>query len=241
MFPAFVVVRRSALGQLRRATAGCGGNLRLEPLAPEDPAASRRRAQFGDPPFVQRLPEQRAIGGVPLGRGRAEGGEHNVVGHHRVGGAVGVSAVARPRVVPGRGDHVRADGIELDVPIAGQQMAFALDRCRPEASFPQRARAPVGRVDVAYVADPEPLHQARWPIRGAGGQQEMDVVGHQDIGMNSTAMVLRRLGQQPPIAGVVGVAEEDRPNKSTTTPITRGLLDYFLKHLRGTQVGKTSE
>ena len=111
---------------------------------------------------------------------------------------------------PPPGHHARADGIELDVAIAGQQVALALDRRRPKASLPERAGPPVGRVDMPDIADAEPLHHPRRAVGGAGGQQQVHVVGHQDIGVHGASVVPRRLRQKPAIARIVVVMEEDR-------------------------------
>jgi len=65
-----------------------------------------------------------------------------------------------------------------------------------EPPFPQGAGTGVGPVDVLNIALPQRLHQ----LPGATGrrrrQQQMDMVGHQHIGVD-TALRLRRVLAQP--------------------------------------------
>src|SRR5690606_39108348 len=49
-------------------------------------------------------------------------------------------------------------------PATGEEIGLAVDRRGAVAALPQRAGAPVGRVDVPDVAPPERLHHARHAV-----------------------------------------------------------------------------
>ena len=93
--------------------------------------------------FFYLFVDQGAVGGLSCG---GCGGKQRVLlvrGDERRGLPQCVMVVARPGVVGGITGHVSSDGIEFDVAVAGEQIAVGIDQCSLEASFPQRAGAPI--------------------------------------------------------------------------------------------------
>ena len=106
----------------------------------------------------------------------------------RVGSAERVAGVAGPGIVGRVGDHPCANGIELDVTQALQEVCFGIDRARLVAPLPQRARAVIAVIDVPDVTPTEGLHHA---CDGAGRRrryQQVHVIGHQHVAMDGAAL-----------------------------------------------------
>ena len=66
----------------------------------------------------------------------------------------------------------------------------------------------IGPVDVLNVALPKPLHQGGEIRLGGRGHQQMDVVGHQHIGMNRYAARPRQSPKRVEIDLAVFIAEK---------------------------------
>lgn len=75
----------------------------------------------------------------------------------RIGLAKGVGAVTGPAIIFGGIDHRGAYGIELDIAVAGEQIALFLDGVRLETAFLQGSGALVAVVDVGYEPSAECL------------------------------------------------------------------------------------
>lgn len=112
--------------------------------------------------------------------------------------------MARPSVVAGLGHHAGPRGIEFDIAIAGEQVSIAVDQCGLEPAFPKRAGAPIASVEGADVTASDGLHHARRTTRCIRCEQQVDVVGHQYIGMQGAAVLVRGFAQFLPVAQVVG-------------------------------------
>jgi hypothetical protein len=84
-------------------------------------------------------------------------------------------------------NHASTHRIELDVPVAGKDVLLGLRQAGTEATFPERAAAAIDAVDVLDVALTQMLHQKRCAAAGLGSQQQMNVIGHQHIGVDSAA------------------------------------------------------
>ena len=119
-----------------------------------------------------------------------------------------VRTEARPGIGAGSIDHSGAHGIELDVALATQQIAFGLNDAGPETPLPQRTAAIVDAIDVLHVALSQVLHQQRGPIAPARREQQVHVVGHQDIGVDRAYVARRQLLQMVEIAAVVVIGKE---------------------------------
>src|SRR5690606_18964885 len=171
--------------------AGAASQLALDGLAEavvaENVLALERRADLPDFVRVQPGDDQRAVGGSACRVVGAERAVTRVGLDQRVGRAARVGGVARPRVIRRIGHHPGAHRVELDVPVAPQQVVVAVDQAGLVAAFPQGAGAAVAVVDVADVAPAEGLHEARQRRGLLRGQQQVHVVGHQHVRMHMAA------------------------------------------------------
>ena len=79
----------------------------------------------------------------------------------RVAGAGKMRVHTRPTIVLRLLDHGGAYRVELDVAHDSQQVALTLHRTRLEASLPQRAAAPVFKVECLHVGLANPAHGTR--------------------------------------------------------------------------------
>lgn len=86
--------------------------------------------------------------------------------------------------------HLGPDRVQLDVAVAGQDVVLALGEAGPEATLPKRSRSLVGAVDVLHIALPEVLHHEGGAVFSLRGDQQVNVVGHQDIGVNQAAVLV---------------------------------------------------
>jgi len=86
--------------------------------------------------------------------------------------------------------HRRTNRIEFYIAIAPEHIPFVTRQTGVKAPLPQSTAAPVGTVDVLHVALAEVLHQQCRTLMFLMRQQQVDIIGHQDIGMNQAAMLL---------------------------------------------------
>ena len=63
-------------------------------------------------------------------------------------------------------------------------------------------------VDASNIAAPEPVHESRRAIGAGRRQQEVDVIGHQDIGVDRAADIGGDLGEIVEIGAPIGIVEE---------------------------------
>lgn len=97
----------------------------------------------------------------------------------RVVPSMRIGAVVRPGIAIRVLDHAGAHRVEFYVPVAMEQIAFAVDGTRLVAPLPVCPVRWWRSLDVAHVPAPERLHQRRH-LPGTGSrQQQMHVVGHQ--------------------------------------------------------------
>ena len=104
--------------------------------------------------------------------------------------------------------HAGAAGIELDGAIASEHVAFRLGEAGAEAPFPQRAAAPVGPVHVLDIALPQMLHQQRATVGPLRRQQQVNVIGHETVGVDHALELRGEDLQVREIEFVVGIGEE---------------------------------
>jgi hypothetical protein len=114
----------------------------------------------------------------------------------------------RPQVVGRIGTHGCAHRVELNISIAVQQIGVAIYQGRFVASFPERSGAVVAVVDVADVSPPQRLHEAGDLSAAGRRHQQVDVIGHQYIGMHGTAFTQRDLLEILQVALAVHVSEK---------------------------------
>ena len=122
--------------------------------------------------------------------------------------AEGQCVVAGPAVVARMGDHCGAQWIEFDVAVAVHEVVAIADQARLVAAFPQRAAAVVRVVDVADIPPSERLQGARHGIGLLRREQQVDMVGHQYVGVHRAALAQCDLAQGRAIAEVVRLREE---------------------------------
>lgn len=154
--------------------------------------------------FVQ----ERSIRGAALGCREAQGRfgrmrrQQRIVAKSYVGGGAG-PGVSR-RVV----GHASADRIEVDVPVAAQDIAFAVDQAGLVSTFPQRSGTLAPSVKLTDVLAPKYLHQSRGHPDIGWCKQEVNVIVHEHVGMKTATRVQQRVAKQMQITLPVGVIEK---------------------------------
>jgi hypothetical protein len=76
-----------------------------------------------------------------------------------IGVALGVAAIARPRVFSRSERHVRPHWIKLDVALACEELAIGRDDGRTQSPLEKRSAAAVRAVDVLHMALAESFHE----------------------------------------------------------------------------------
>ena len=95
--------------------------------------------------------------------------------------ALGVAAVARPLVLGWTGNEPGPHWVELDVAHAWQQVLSRIDYGGAVPSAPNGSGAPVPGIDVLGIASAHGLHDFADTPLVAWGQQQMYMVGHEDV------------------------------------------------------------
>src|SRR6202007_1952759 len=101
-------------------------------------------------------------------------------------------------------------GVELDVAAAVEKITRAADRRGPITALPQGPAPPAGGIDISDVAPAKRLHRAGQAGLVGGGHEEMQVVVHQDIGVDGAVMGCCRFAEPCVQAPVIVLAKEDR-------------------------------
>jgi len=130
--------------------------------------------------------------------------------NQRVGSTKRIGRVARPPIGIGPAHHASPNWIELDIPIAGQHIIFTLCQARPKSPLPQGSAPAVCPVDVLHVALTQVLHQQRGAVLRSRCQQQVDMVGHQNICMHGAIEAPRQFLQALKIKTIVLLGEETR-------------------------------
>jgi hypothetical protein len=104
----------------------------------------------------------------------------------RIEPAVGVVSMTRPWIVLGSLDDARTDRVELDVSTAGEQVSIGADHHGAIPAFPKCAASPPANVDGSHESPPNRLHHSGRSAFILRRDQEVDVIGHQDIRMKGT-------------------------------------------------------
>jgi hypothetical protein len=185
-------------------------DLLLKASTAQDKAAIGRLAKGVQGVLRDRVGEEFAVPGasrlVRIGQVQIQ----RVRRDHGIGNAERVAAVTRPEVLLRRANQACAHRIELDVALAGEEVAVGLDERRAEAPFEERPGAMVGAVDGLHVALAEPLHQPSGSAVGRGRHQQMQMVGHQDVGVDAHRLAFRERGQGRRKHAIIVLADEDR-------------------------------
>ena len=112
----------------------------------------------------QGLAQKQAVGLAACFGFRAECGMRRMRRQHGIRKAVAVGRANRPWIFGRIIRHARADRIEVDVSLALQYVAFAVDQAGLVAAFPQDARSLVAGIELADLTAPAflPLFTGAW-------------------------------------------------------------------------------
>ena len=84
--------------------------------------------------------------------------------------------------MPWRRNHASADGIEINVATAGQQIPISIDQAGLETPLPQSAGSPLQFIDAASLPRSQYAHQAGDRVHIlARNEDEVYVIGHQAV------------------------------------------------------------
>ena len=162
---------------------------------------------------------------APQGEVRLVRNDARVVLAHRIVGMAG------PAVALRRCDHAGPHRVEFDVAVAGQQVTRAVHQRRLESPFPEGARPAIAGIERPHVAPPDRLHHARRRAALGRGEQQVHVVGHQDVGMDRATMLQGRFPQ------FLAIAREIRAVRETGLAIVAA-LHHMLRDSRQVQSRK---
>ena len=113
-----------------------------------------------------------------------------------------IGSITRPGVVLRSFNHSGPKRIEFDIALANQKVILRINHARFEAALPQGPAPSVRTVEVANILPAERLHHARYAIGCFRRNQEMNVIGHEDPGVDG----------DPALSGVflepIGVSRE---------------------------------
>jgi hypothetical protein len=92
--------------------------------------------------------------------------------------------------------------------MTSEHIAFAVDDARFESPFPQGAGAPMHGIDDANVLSTDMLHGRGYGAGLERRNEQVNVVGHQDISVHAATVARCTFGQALQIKATVDVAEE---------------------------------
>lgn len=163
----------------------------------ENPLAKR-------PAMVGRIPDgldfpglrgpfkQLPICKLPVEGRVAEGPVRRVLSNPRIGAQTDMVRVARPPEPRRFVDHSGTHGVQVEIPHARQQIPVGFDHGRSVAAFPKRSRAEVPVVEVPDITSAERLHHPGQRVAMGRGNEQVNMVRHQHVGVYRQAMRLRQ-------------------------------------------------
>jgi len=119
-----------------------------------------------------------------------------------------VGAVTGPRVVSWIGNHSGAYRVELNVALAYEQVGLRLHERGFVPTVPECAGSTVSVIDVLDVAPADRDNQPRDRGRVFWGEQEMDMVGHQHVGVKLAVLVLQGVAQPAEVGVAILIVEK---------------------------------
>ena len=191
--------------------ARCGFDHRSKSRRSERLAMIDRMTNFADGRFAQCAREQLAIRLLPLEITHAERHVLRARRQQRVESTKRIRSIAAPTVPDWIVDDSGAHGIQFDVPLTCKQVALRVDQTGFVSAIPQRAGPSVLAVDVLNVAPSERHHQIRNRRNVGRGDQQMHVIRHQTIRMQSHAARAEREAQPVQVSAVVLQVKEAAP------------------------------
>lgn len=111
-------------------------------------------------------------------------------------------------VVARVGDHACAQRVQVNVAMTLQHVTVIADETGLVATLPKGAGSAVPVVDVAHVAPTERLHGAGDASWCGGGHQQVDVVGHQNVGVHRARFTAGDLAQILQVPHIVDLREK---------------------------------
>ncbi len=183
----------------------CPRHFALEALRSERESTVGRSPDLGQKARIELAREHRSVGGAPAFSRIPERLQARMHGQQRVRHSLRVEAVARPRIVTRVPDHARAYRVGLDVLMAPEQIALAVDQAGAKASLPERPGAMVLAVEVLDITLSQELHRQPDAVVLVRRHQQVRVVGHQHIGVHRHAVgagLHEQVAQVPPVIGL---------------------------------------
>ena len=119
-----------------------------------------------------------------------------------------VGSIARPRIVRGVDHHRRANRIQFDVTLTGEQIGLRVHQRRPVAAVPQRARSLVAAVDELHITPPKGNDELWHGPRFLRREQQVDMVRHQSVRVQRAPRVRQRFAQPVQVAPVIVFPKE---------------------------------
>ncbi len=131
-------------------------------------------------------------------------------------------------------DHSSPDGVEFNVAHAGQKISLAINQGCFVPTFPQRTGTPVSLIHVSHVGPPQVLHEMSHAMLRHGRDEQVNVIGHQDVGVQPAMVAPSGFFEIVEISPVVGVRVEAR--LTIIAP-----LDNVLRDARKDESGLTGQ
>ena len=212
------------------ATAQCR-DLLPECGAAQRPRVLRRVADDAHLVLGNRRSKQFAVGGLARFCGFAQLAVDRVWPDQAVDACVRVRAMARPPVL-GRDWRPcqRAPGLAR-CSACRSTGSVRHRRSRPCSDLPTAFRSAVSRIEVLHVDATDALHGLRKAACGPRRGQQVDMVGHEDVGMKCHAVLARRIFDARAKEGqVVRTAEDGRPIISSLDDVQRKTGDEKAWH-----------
>ena len=106
------------------------------------------------------------------------------MGSQPSGSSAGIEHIARPSILAWMVDHVCPDRVQFNVSITGDHVALGIHEARSMSSLPERAGSVIFLVDDSRVGATDSASNLGDRIIGQGCGQEVNVIGHQAIGVH---------------------------------------------------------
>ena len=183
-------------------------NLLFEAIVPQRSPGLNRGPDIMHLVWIQRASEQFPVGITPCFLILAERQIQGMRGNVEVLAAAGIDLITGPAIVARGPDHARAHRIEFDIAHAGEQVVITGDQASFVPSFPKSAAFCISMVHICDVMTADKLNQSADGFSVRRGDQQVDMIGHQNIGMNGAIMLLDAFVKPVQVGGIILVAKE---------------------------------
>ena len=106
--------------------------------------------------------------------------------------------------------HAGANRISLDVSVTGKDVRLAVRETRTIATFPQCTASLVAPIDILHIPLPEMLHEQTGTLAPLRSEQQMDVVGHEHVGVHRARELRREFAEHSEVTPVVFLGVKTR-------------------------------